>query len=155
MNALQCLHALGLALPTPKPPAGNYTSAVLTGNLLFISGRISGPVDGKPPKGKLGETYTAAQGYALAQSACLDLLAVIQEKMGSLDAVVRFVELHGALNTTPDFDDHAAVLDGASDLLAKVFGEAGMHARSVIGVNSLRNGVPLTVKAIVEVTPAA
>ena len=76
---------------------------------------------------------------------------VVKEKIGSLDAVAQFVELHGSLNAVPEFEDHAKVLDGASDLLAAVFGEAGLHARSVVGVSSLRNGVPLTLKAIVEV----
>lgn len=145
------LQALGLALPHPKPPAGNYASAVRTGNLLFISGRISGPIDGLAAKGRLGREYSVTDGYALARAACLDLLAVIKDALGSLDAVAQFVELHGALNTVPEFEDHAKVLDGASDLLAAVFGEAGKHARSVIGVDSLRNGVPLTLKAIVEI----
>lgn len=106
---------------------------------------------GLPAKGKFGREYSARDGHALAQSACLDLLSVIREQLGSLDAVAQVVELHGALNATPDFEDHAAVLDGASDLLAKVFGPAGVHARSVVGVNSLRNGVPLTLKATVAV----
>ncbi len=151
MNATQRLKDLGLELPPVSAPAGNYTTAVRTGNLLFISGKAPLPLDGKPPKGKLGREYTADQGYAFARSACLDLLAVIASKLGSLDAVVQIVELHGALNTTPEFEDHAKVLDGASDLLAEVFGPAGMHARSVIGVNSLRNGVALTLKATVEI----
>ena len=151
MSAEQQLAALGLVLPAAKAPAGNYASAVRTGNLLFISGRAPGPVDGLPAKGRFGRDYSAADGYALARSACLDLLAVVKAQLGSLDAVQQFVELQGALNAEPGFEEHAAVLDGASDLLAAVFGSAGLHARSVVGVNSLRNGVPLTLKAIVEV----
>ncbi|HTH93594.1 MAG TPA: RidA family protein [Rhodocyclaceae bacterium] len=154
MTAEAQLQALGLMLPQPKAPAGNYASAVRTGNLLFISGRIPGPIEGLAAKGKLGREYSATDGYALARAACLDLIAVIKHTLGSLDAVAQFVELHGALNTVPEFEDHAKVLDGASDLLAAVFGEAGKHARSVIGVDSLRNGVPLTLKAIVELKPA-
>lgn len=153
MNAEDQLRALGLVLPSPKAPAGNYASAMRTGNLLFISGRIAGPIEGLPAKGKFGREYSTADGYVLARTACLDLLAVIKQTLGSLDAVAQFVELQGALNTVPDFEDHAKVLDGASDLLAAVFGEAGNHARSVIGVDSLRNGVPFTLKAIVEVRP--
>ena len=154
MNAEHRLAALGLALPQAKAPAGHYASAVRTGHLLFISGRAPAAVNGVAPKGRFGCEYSAADGYALARSACLDLLAVVKEKLGSLDAVAQFVELHGALNAEPAFEDHAAVLDGASDLLAAVFGDAGLHARSVVGVSSLRNGVPLTLKAIVEVRGA-
>lgn len=153
MSAEQRFADLGLVLPPVSPPAGNYTTAVRTGNLLFISGKAPLPVDGTPPKGKLGGDYSAAEGYGLARSACLDLIAVIRSKLGSLDAVAQIVELHGALNAAPEFEEHAQVLDGASDLLAAVFGPACGHARSVIGVSSLRNGVPLTLKAIVEVKP--
>lgn len=151
MTTEQRLQQLGLVLPAGSPPAGNYSTAARTGNLLFLSGKAPLAVDGVKPKGKLGQEYTAEDGYGFARSACLDLLAAIRQELGSLDQVVRFVELHGSLNTTPEFEDHARVLDGASDLLAEVFGPSGLHARSVIGVNSLRNGVPLTVKAIVEV----
>jgi enamine deaminase RidA (YjgF/YER057c/UK114 family) len=90
----------------------------------------------------------------LARSACIDLLAALRSQLGSLDRVSRIVELQGSLNATPEFEDHARVLDGASDLLLEVFGPAGVHARSVIGVGSLRKGVPLTIKATVEVRPA-
>ena len=72
------------------------------------------------------------------------MLAVLKNQLGSLDKVARFVELHGAINASPEFEEHAMVLDGASDLLVEVFGPAGIHVRSVLGVNSLRNGVPLS-----------
>lgn len=75
----------------------------------------------------------------------------MKHQLGSLDKVARFIELHGAINASPEFEDHAKVLDGASDLLVEIFGPAGVHVRSVIGVSSLRNGVPLTVRATVEV----
>jgi enamine deaminase RidA (YjgF/YER057c/UK114 family) len=78
---------------------------------------------------------------------------VMKDKLGSLDRVAQVVELQGSLNTVPEFAEHAKVLDGASDLLAEVFGAAGVHARSVVGVDSLRNGVPLTLRAVVEVKP--
>ncbi|HEX5393985.1 MAG TPA: RidA family protein [Rhodocyclaceae bacterium] len=147
----QRLEALGLTLPPVSAPAGNYATAVRAGNLLFLSGKAPLPVNGQPPKGRLGQEYSTQDGYAFARSACLDLIAAIRAKLGSLDLVAQFVELHGSLNTTPEFEDHARVLDGASDLLAEVFGSAGMHARSVIGVSSLRGGVPLTVKATIEI----
>lgn len=151
MSAEQRILELGIHLPAGGAPAGNYVSAIQSGNLLFTSGRAPLPIDGKAAKGQLGREYSSNDGYELARSACVDLLAVLKHQLGSLDKVVRFVELHGAINASPEFEEHAKVLDGASDLLVEVFGPAGVHVRSVIGVNSLRNGVPLTVRATVEV----
>ncbi len=151
MSAEQRILELGMRLPVGSAPAGNYVSAIQSGNLLFTSGRAPLAIDGRAAKGRLGREYSTNDGYDLARSACVDLLAVLKHQLGSLDKVVRFVELHGAINATPEFEEHAKVLDGASDLLVEVFGPAGIHVRSVIGVNSLRNGVPLTVRATVEV----
>lgn len=151
MSAEQRIKDLGLHLAPGSTPAGNYAAAVQSGDLLFVSSKAPLPVAGVLPKGRLGREYSSQDGYALARSACIDLLAVLKQHLGSLDRVARFVELSGSLNTVPEFEDHAHVLDGASDLLADVFGPAGLHARSVIGVGSLRKGVPLTIKAIVEV----
>ena len=151
MSAEQRILELGIHLPVSSAPAGNYVSAIQSGNLLFTSGRAPVAIDGRAAKGQLGRDYSTNDGYDLARSACVDLLAVLKHQLGSLDKVVRFVELHGAINASPEFEEHAKVLDGASDLLVEVFGPAGVHVRSVIGVNSLRNGVPLTVRATVEV----
>jgi len=151
MNAEQRIIDLGISLPAGSGPAGNYATAVQSGNLLFLSGKAPPPMGGKVPKGRLGKDYSADEGYALARSACIDLLATLKSAVGSLDRVARVVELHGSICTAPDFEDHAKVLDGASDLLVEIFGPSGLHARSVIGVYSLRNGVPLTLKATVEI----
>ena len=151
MNADQRIKDLGIQLPTGSGPAGNYAAAVQSGNLLFLSGKAPLPIDGKMPKGRLGSEYSTAEGYAFARSACIELLATMKSAIGSLDKVARVVELHGSLCTTSEFEDHARVLDGASDLLAEIFGPSGLHARSVTGVYSLRNGVPLTLKATVEI----
>lgn len=153
MSAEQRLRELGITLGPGSAPAGNYAAAVQSGELLFLSGKSPQPVDGQATKGRLGREYDTAQGYALARSACIELLATLRAELGSLDRVARVVELQGSLNTTPEFEDHAQVLDGASDLLAQVFGPAGMHARSVIGVATLRKGLPLTLKAVVQVRP--
>lgn len=153
MNPEQRIKDLGLELPGGSAPAGNYAIAVQSGNLLFLSGKAPLPIDGKTPKGRLGREYSPEQGYALARSACTDLIAAMKKALGSLDRVVQVVELQGSIHCTPEFEEHAKVLDGASDLLVAVFGSAGIHVRSVIGVSSLRNGVPLTVKATVEVKP--
>jgi len=154
MNADQRIESLGLHLPHESGPAGNYATAVQTGNLLFLSGKAPLAINGVTPKGRLGAEYSSQEGYALARSACLNLLSTLQSTLGSLNRVARIVELHGSLCTVAGFEDHAKVLDGASDLLVEVFGPAGLHARSVIGVHSLRNGVPLTIKATVEIKPA-
>ena len=154
MSAEQRIKDLGLELLAASAPAGNYAPAVQSGDLLFLSGKAPLPIDGKLPKGRLGHEYSAEEGYALARSACIDLIAVIRSHLGSLDRVARIVELHGSLNAVPEFEDHARVLDGASDLLVEVFGTAGVHARSVIGVSSLRKGLPLTLKATVQVKRA-
>ena len=155
MSAEQRIRDLGITFAAATPPAGNYAAAVQSGQLLFLSGKAPRAVAGVLPRGRLGQEYVSADGYALARSACIELLGVIRDHLGSLDRVARIVEVQGSLNATPEFEDHAAVLDGASDLLAEVFGAAGTHARSVIGVSSLRKGVPLTLKATVEVRPDA
>ena len=122
-----------------------------TGNLLFIAGKAPLPENGKLPKGRLGREYTTEQGYKFARSAALDLIAVMRTELGSLDRVARVVEVQGFLNATPEFEDHAKVLNGCSDLLVEVFAERGVHARSVLGASSLRGGLPVILKAVVEV----
>jgi len=153
MTPEQRLLELGIQLSASSGPAGNYAAAVRSGNLLFVSGKSPLPLNGVKPRGRLGLEYSADDGYKFARSACLDLLATVRATLGSLDKVVRIVELHGSLNTTPEFEGHAKVLDGASDLLLDVFESTGLHARSVIGAVSLRSGVPLTVKATIECRP--
>lgn len=153
MGAEQQIKDLGLELPRAGGPAGNYVTTVRTGNLLYIAGKAPPSVNGVAPKGKLGREYATAQGYAFARAACLEVLAAIKAALGSLDQVAQVVDLHGSINAVPEFEEHAQVLDGASDLLASVFGPAGLHVRSVVGVSSLRNGLPLTLKVIVEVKP--
>lgn len=144
---------MGLALPSGSAPAANYANAVRTGNLLFIAGKAPLPENGKLPKGRLGGEYTTEEGYLFARSAALDLIAVMRNELGSLDRVARVVEVQGFLNAVPEFEDHAKVLNGCSDLLVEVFGERGIHARSVLGASSLRGGLPVILKAVVEVAP--
>lgn len=152
MSIEQRLRELGITLAPASAPAGNYAAAARTGNLLFLSGKAPLPgADGTRPRGRLGAEYDAEDGYRFARSAGLDLLAVLQTELGSLDRVARIVEVQGFLNATTGFTAHARVLDGCSDLLAEVFGERGLHARSVVGVSSLREGVPVVVRGVVEV----
>jgi enamine deaminase RidA (YjgF/YER057c/UK114 family) len=151
MSIEQRLSDLGIALPEGTAPAANYANAVRTGNLLFISGKAPLPEEGKLPKGKLGREFSVQDGYRFARSAALNLIAVMKTELGSLDRVARVVEVQGFLNTVEDFEDHAQVLNGCSDLLVEVFESKGRHARSVQGVNSLRHGVPVVLRAVVEV----
>lgn len=153
MSAEQRIKEMGLSLPSGSAPAANYANAVRTGNLLFIAGKAPLPENGKLPKGRLGREYTVEDGYRFARSAALDLIAVMQSELGSLDRVARIVEVQGFLNAVSEFEDHAKVLNGCSDLLVDVFGERGIHARSVLGASSLRGGLPVILKAVVEVAP--
>jgi enamine deaminase RidA (YjgF/YER057c/UK114 family) len=153
VSAEQRLRDLGIALPAGSAPAANYANAVRTGNLLFIAGKAPLPVDGKLPKGRLGREFSAEDGYRFARSAAVDLIAVMRAELGSLDKVARVVEVQGFLNAIPEFEDHAKVLNGCSDLLVEVFQAKGVHARSVLGASSLRGGLPVILKAVVEVAP--
>jgi enamine deaminase RidA (YjgF/YER057c/UK114 family) len=151
VSAEERIKTLGIVLPSGTSPAANYTNAVRSGNLLFIAGKAPLPENGALPKGKLGGEFTVKDGYRFARSAALDLLAVMRAELGSLDKVARVVEVQGFVNATPEFEEHATVLNGCSDLLVEVFGERGIHARSVLGAVSLRGGLPVILKAVVEV----
>lgn len=153
MNAEQRIKEMGLSLPVETAPAANYANAVRTGNLLFIAGKSVLPENGGTPKGRLGREFDHEAGYRFTRSATLNLLAVIRAELGSLDRVARVVEVQGFLNAVPEFEAHAKVLNGCSDLLVEVFGERGVHARSVVGASSLRDGLPVVLKAVVEVAP--
>ncbi len=153
MSADQRLKELGITLPSGSAPAANYANAVRTGNLLFIAGKAPLPENGQLPKGRLGREFTSEDGCRYARSAALDLVAVMRAELGSLDRVARVVEVQGFLNATAEFEDHAKVLNGCSDLLVEIFGERGIHARSVLGASSLRGGLPVILKAVIEVVP--
>ena len=128
MSVEQRLKELGLVLPSGTSPAANYANAVRTGNLLFIAGKAPLPERGVLPKGKLGREFSVEDGYRFARSAALDLLAVMRAELGSLDRVARVVEVQGFVNAMPEFEEHATVLNGCSDLLVEVFGPRGIHA---------------------------
>ena len=146
----QRLKDLGLELPEASNPQANYTNCVRTGNLLYVSGK--GPMAGlsEVPNGKLGDQYTVEQGYEFAKATGLDILAVVKLELGSLEKVNRVVKLQGFVNATSDFQQHPKVLDGCSDLMAQVFSEKGVHARSVFGANSVRGNLPIIIDSIFE-----
>jgi len=153
MSAEKRLKELGLELGKVSSPVANYVNAVRTGNLLFLAGKGPRPdAGGKRPSGKVGRDYTADEAYQHARTVGLDLLAVMRTELGSLDRVKRVVKLLGMVNAVPEFADHPRVINGCSDLFVEVFGDAGRHARSAVGMGSLPSGIPVEIEAIIEVT---
>jgi enamine deaminase RidA (YjgF/YER057c/UK114 family) len=152
MSAEKRLQRLGIQLPQITPPVANYVNAVRTGNLLFLAGKGPAAVDGLRPQGKVGREFTPEQGYKFARSTGLALLAVMKAELGSLDRVRRVVKVLGMVNAEPEFGDQPKVINGCSDLFVEVFGDAGRHARSAVGMGSLPNGIPVEIEAIVEVS---
>ncbi len=132
-------------------PVANYVNAVRTGNLLFLSGKGPRAVNGARPKGKLGREYSVEEGYQHARTVGLDLLAVMQSELGSLDKVKRVVKVLGMVNGTPEFTDQPKVINGCSDLFVEIFGDRGRHARSAVGMGSLPNDITVEIECIVEV----
>jgi enamine deaminase RidA (YjgF/YER057c/UK114 family) len=145
------LKALGLQLPPAPKPVASYVPAVRTGNLIFLAGQ--GPLaDGKPTvTGKVGAELTEQQGYQAARATILISLAVLRAEIGSLDRVTRVVKLTGWVNSAPGFTRQPWVVNGASDLLVEIFGDAGRHARSSVGANELPFNIPVEIEMIVEV----
>lgn len=117
----------GLELPLVFPPAGTYLSAVVQDGLLHTAGHIPLGADGTLVTGRLGETLTVDEGIHAARLAALSLLATVQAELGSLDRVDRFLRVYGVVNAAPEFTDHTAVIDGASDTFSQVFGDRGQH----------------------------
>ncbi len=151
MNAENKLKELGLELPPAAKPVANYVSAVRTGDLVYLSGH--GPLrnDRTMITGKVGVDLTIEEGYEAARSVALGLLGSLKAEIGNLDKVRRVVKLLGMVNCTPDFIDQPKVINGASDLLVKVFGDKGKHARSAVGMNSLPMNISVEIEMIVEV----
>jgi enamine deaminase RidA (YjgF/YER057c/UK114 family) len=143
---------LGITLPTPGEPAGNYVGFVVTGNLAFLAGQVPQENGVRKFIGKLGREFSVEEGQKAAELAALNMLARLKAACnGDLDRAVRCVKLVGFVNATPDFGDHPKVINGASDLVVKVFGEAGRHARSAVGMGSLPFGVAVEVEGVFEI----
>ena len=151
MSAENRLKNLGIELPQLSAPVANYVNAVRTGKLLFLAGKGPSAVDGLRPQGRVGRDFTVEQAYRFARSTGLALLAVMRAELGSLDRVKRVVKVLGMVNAEPDFHDQPKVINGCSDLFVEVFGDAGRHARSAVGMGSLPNGIPVEIEAIVEI----
>ncbi|GAA4446123.1 RidA family protein [Actinokineospora soli] len=150
MDVRARLAELGIALPRVAAPAGSYVPAVRTGSLVYTAGQIP-LVEGKvAATGKVGAEVSAEDAAGLARVCALNGLAAVDALVG-LESVVRVVKVVGFVASAPGFTGQPGVLNGASDLLAEVFGEAGKHARSAVGVAELPLGVPVEVELIVEV----
>ena len=145
------LAELGISLPQPAAPVASYVPAVEAGGLLHISGQISVGEDGNLILGRLGEDMNLERGIDAARRCGIMLLAQIKAALGSLDRVERIVKLGAFVNSAPTFTDQPKVANGASELMQEVFGEAGRHARSAVGVPVLPLGVAVEVDAIVAV----
>jgi enamine deaminase RidA (YjgF/YER057c/UK114 family) len=146
------LNELKITLPAPVTPIANYVRAVRTGNLVFLSGHGPSNPDGSNITGKLGADLTIEQGYAAARLTAINLLSSLKAEIGDLSKVKRIVKVNGMVNCTPDFKDQPKVINGCSDLLVAVFGEAkGKHARAAVGMMSLPLGIAVEVEMVVEV----
>lgn len=146
------LKDLGITIPEAAAPLANYVPWVQSGSLVFVSGQIP-LVAGKPEFiGKLGESMDVAEGVKAARTCAINLIAQVKAACGGdLDRVVRVVRLGGFVNATPDFVDHPKVINGASDLMAEVFGDAGRHCRAAVGSSSLPLGVAVEVEGTFEI----
>ncbi|WP_252259145.1 RidA family protein [Erythrobacter aurantius] len=153
MSIEQRLQELGITLPAAAAPVASYLPVVVQGDLAYVSGQISF-VEGELVKGRLGDDVSLEEGMAAARGCGLMILAQLKAALGSLDRVERVVKLGGFVNSTPDFTDQPKVINGASDLMLEVFGEAGKHARAAVGVPALPLGVAVEVDAVVAIKGA-
>ena len=153
MSAESRLRELGIELPEPAAPVASYVPVVVEGGFAYVSGQIS-IVDGRLFTGRLGDDVSMEEGIIAARACGLMILAQIKATLGSLDRVERVVKLGAFVTSTPDFTDQPKVANGASDLMADVFGDAGKHARAAVGAPSLPLGAAVEVDAIFAVTQA-
>ena len=151
MNFEKKIEELNIKLPEAKPPVGSYVATKITRNLLFISGQISIEENGQLIKGKIGKDLSTEQGYDAAKRCGLSIVS--QAKVacdGDLSKIKSCVKLTGYVNSTDNYTDQPKVINGASDLIASVFGDSGMHTRAAVSTNSLPLGVSVEVDAIFE-----
>jgi enamine deaminase RidA (YjgF/YER057c/UK114 family) len=151
MGAEAKLKKLGITLPPKPTPVANFITSVRVGKLLFLAGHV--PIrDGKPTvRGKLGRELSVEEGYKVAREVGLNMLATVRGALGSLDKVKRVVKVLAMVASAEGFTDQPKVINGFSDLMVEVFGEAGRHARSAVGMAELPLGVPIEIEMILEV----
>jgi len=146
------IQELHLSLPSPPKPMAKYKTAVLAGNILYVSGHGPLKTDGKMVQGRVGADLTLEQGKEAARVVGLAILSTMRNTLGSLDKVKRLIKTLGMVNSTPEFRDHPLVINGFSDLMAEVFGDqAGVGARSAVGMSSLPSNIAVEIECIFEV----
>ena len=151
MSYEEKIKELKINLPDAKAPVGNYVATKVSGKMLFISGQISIDETGELIKGKVGKDLDTEAGYNAAKRCALSIIAQVKKACGNdLSKVKSCIKLTGYVNSTDDFTDQPKVINGASDLIASVFGNAGMHTRAAVSTNSLPLGVSVEVDAIFE-----
>jgi enamine deaminase RidA (YjgF/YER057c/UK114 family) len=153
MNIENKLARLGLQLPAPPRPVGNYVPAVRVGTIVQTSGQTARINGVRRYVGTVGRDVTAGEAYESARDAVLNCLACVKQVVGSLDRVRRVVKVTGFVNCVAGYRDQPAAINGASDLLVELFGEAGRHVRSAIGVHALPSNVSVELELTVEVEP--
>ena len=145
------INTLKIKLPEPKPPVGAYVATKIIGNLLYVSGQVSIDENAKLITGKIGKDLDLEKGYKAAQRCGLSIIAHVKNACdGDLDKVKSCVKLTGYVNSTDDFKDQPKIINGASDMIAKIFEKKGEHARVAVSVNSLPLGVAVEIDAIFE-----
>lgn len=151
MQVEKRLAELGIDLPTATSPAANYVNAVLTGNLLFLSGKGPYWPDGSMHTGIVGQDVSVEDAYQHARLTGLHLISTMKAELGDLDRVTRIVKVLGMVNAVPGFTQQPEIINGCSDLFVEVFGDRGRHARSAVGLGSLPRNITVEIEAIVEV----
>jgi len=151
MSYEENLNKLNIKLPDAKAPVGNYVATKVSGKMLFISGQISIDENGQLIKGKIGKDLDIDAGYKAAKRCALSIVAQVNKACNNdLSKIKSCIKLTGFVNSTDDFIDQPKVLNGASDLIASIFGDSGMHTRAAVSVSSLPLGVSVEVDAIFE-----
>ncbi|MGD2295409.1 MAG: RidA family protein [Candidatus Aminicenantes bacterium] len=145
------LEELNITLPEPGSPVANYVPARTVGNLVFLSGHGPRTAEGILRTGKVGEDLTLEEGYEAARLTGLSLLASLEQEIGDLNRIKRFIKVLGMVNVDSSFTDMPKVINGFSDLMVEVFGEHGKHARSAVGMASLPANIPVEIEMIVEI----
>jgi enamine deaminase RidA (YjgF/YER057c/UK114 family) len=151
MTPEQKLKHLGLVLPAVPTPIANFVMWRQAGSLLYLSGQGPRKEDGSTVVGRLGLNHSVEDGYKDARQIGLQILATIRQAVGSLDRVEAVIKLLGMVNAEPSFGDHPKVINGCSDLLVEVLGDAGKHARSAVGMGSLPGGMSVEIEAIIQI----
>lgn len=141
----------GIVLIPPTSPVANYVNAIRVGNLLYLSGKGPRKADSTYVAGKIGKDLSIEQGYEAARLTAIGHIAVLKTELGSLNKVKRIVKVLGMVNCSEDFKDHPKIINGYSDMMVKIFGDKGKHARSAVGMSSLPFNMAVEIEVIVEI----